>query len=66
MDPLSITASAIAVLGALTASGKGLNKLLSLPKAPEQLQTLSNELESFRGLLVTVQTVLLNLKGTGI
>ena len=58
MDPLSIAASTIAVLGALTASGKNLNKLLSMRKAHAELYMLRNELEALRGLLLIVHTSL--------
>lgn len=56
MDPLSITASSIAILGALTSTSKGIGKLVSLRKAPAELQALSNEVEAFRSLLVIVQS----------
>ncbi|RMY70130.1 hypothetical protein D0863_06001 [Hortaea werneckii] len=46
MDPLSITASCIAILGASTATGKALHKLIALRKAPEDLQQLFNEREA--------------------
>jgi hypothetical protein len=49
MDPLSITASAIAVLQIAGTSGNALNALLSLRDAPQQLQQLWNEAEALRG-----------------
>lgn len=64
MDPLSITAGALAVLGALTATGKGTNRLLSLRKAPAELLALSNEAEALRRLLLIVQTTLRPINGT--
>ena len=51
MDPLSVTASAIAILQILGTSGQVLNTLLSLRKAPIQLQQLWNEAEALRGKL---------------
>ena len=49
MDPLSITASVIAILQIAGTSGQVINKLLALRDAPEQLQQLWNEAESLRG-----------------
>ena len=64
MDPLSITASCIAVLGALTTSGKGLSKLIALRHSPDELQDLSNEVEGLRLLLTQVQLSLLSIHGS--
>ena len=64
MDPLSITAGSIAVLSALTASGKGINRLVSLKRAPAELLALSNEIESLRALLLVVQLALINVRDT--
>lgn len=55
MDPLSITASSIAVLGVITGAGKGINKLIALRQAPANLQNLSNDIEAFRGVLLMTQ-----------
>ncbi|KAI7487802.1 hypothetical protein KC351_g2384 [Hortaea werneckii] len=66
MDPLSITASCIAILGASTATGKALNKLIALRKAPEDLQQLFNEREASRALLVVIQSALHKIKGTAV
>ena len=49
MDPLSATASIIAILQIAGSSGQVLNKLLSLRNAPQQLQQLWNEAEALRG-----------------
>jgi hypothetical protein len=49
MDPLSITASVIAVLQIAGTSANAFNKLLSLREAPQQLQQLWNEAEALRG-----------------
>lgn len=64
MDPLSITASSIAVLGALTTSGKGLSKLISLRHALEELHDLENEVEGLRLLLSQVRLGLLSIHGS--
>ena len=54
MDPLSITASVIAILQIAGSSGNVLHTLLSLRGAPQQLQQLSNEAEALRGECVPV------------
>lgn len=64
MDPLSITASSIAVLSAVTLSGKNFNKLLSLRKAPAEVLELSNEVEALRSMLLIVQNSLLHIHGS--
>ena len=66
MDPLSITASSIAVLGAVTSTSKGIGKLVSLRTAAVELQALSNEAEAFRSLLVIVQSSLRHIQGSDI
>lgn len=48
MDPLSIIASSIAVIGASSKLAKGLRKLLALPDAPQEIQTLFNDVSSLR------------------
>lgn len=64
MDPLSITASCIAVLQAATTSGSILRRLVELRHAPERLQELSNELEALRSLLVLLRSSLLRIRDT--
>lgn len=61
MDPLSATASILAVLGALAASAKGLRKLLALRKSPKELSDLIHEVTALRSLLRIVHASLLNL-----
>ncbi|KAL9097281.1 MAG: hypothetical protein Q9165_000708 [Trypethelium subeluteriae] len=51
MDPLSITASLIAVSGALGTSVKALQKVASLRHAPSELLSLHNEVNSLRNFL---------------
>lgn len=63
MDPLSVTASAIAVIGALSASGKGISRLAALKHAPEELLELSNEVESLRLLVTQVKQSFLSTHG---
>jgi hypothetical protein len=64
MDPLSITASSIAILGTITGTSKGISKLVSLRDAPIELQALYNEVEAFRSLLVIIQSSLRHVQGS--
>ena len=66
MDPLSITASIIAILGASTATGKTLSKLTALRNAPGDLQQLFNEREASRALLVVIQSTLHRIQETAV
>jgi len=58
MDPLSLTASIIAVVTALHSAAQGLEKILSIREAPEQLAQVYNEvsrsLAQTRSFLPTV------------
>ena len=51
MDPLSVTASAIAILQLAGSSGQVLGTLRSLRDAPQQLQQYCTEVETLRGEL---------------
>lgn len=64
MDPLSITASCLAVLGAAGKSGEGLKKLMSLSDAPDTIASLSNEVEALRGQVTLVQTAISSIHGS--
>lgn len=64
MDPLSISASCIAILGALATSAKGLHRLIALRDAPEEMRHLSNELESLRLLTAQIQQCFLSIHGS--
>jgi len=66
MDPLSITASCLAILGASTATGKAIHKLIALRKAPEDLQQLFNEREASRALIVVIRSTLHKIQGTAV
>lgn len=57
MDPLSITAGIIAVVGASGTVGKGLRKLVALRNAPDCLFQLNNEVTD---LQLIVQAVVIN------
>lgn len=52
MDPLSISASIVALMGAAATASKAIEKLISLRKAPEQLRQLFNEVRSPRPCLI--------------
>jgi hypothetical protein len=58
MDPLSIAASAITLLGAADAVGAGIQQLLSLRQAPSRLLSLQHELADFVIVLNFVQDAL--------
>lgn len=57
MDPLSITASIIAILGAGEAVTQGIRKLVLLRDAPGGILQLNNELSDLRLVIVVVQDV---------
>jgi hypothetical protein len=57
MDPLSITASIIAILGAGEAIAQGIRKLVVLRDAPSGILQLNNELSDLRLVIVVVQDV---------
>ena len=59
-DPLSITASVIAVVGAAEGVGKTLNKIRSIRKAPYELLALINEVSDLRVILVNLEIYLAN------
>ena len=56
MDPLSITASAIAVLGAVQQAGKCVQKLKAIREAPLELKLLLEEVVDLCQLLEHVKT----------
>ena len=57
MDPLSFTASLLAVLAAARVGVKGLRRLNDYRKAPQELADLVSELESLESLLTDVQSL---------
>ena len=54
MDPLSLTASVIAITGAVATATKLLNKLLALRNFPLKLQQLYNEVSDIHAVLLLV------------
>ena len=55
MDPISITASLLAVIHAAGVCVKGVRKLLSYRKAPDELDRFRMELEGLQALLESVK-----------
>lgn len=55
MDPLSITASAIAVIGAIQQAARCVEKLRAIRQAPEELKLLCEEVVDLSELLQHVQ-----------
>lgn len=55
MDPLSITASLLAVIGAAKAGANGVRKLNHYRKAPHEVADLLSELENFQKILTDVK-----------
>ena len=63
-DPLSITASIIAVIGAAEGASRTLAKIRSLRNAPDELFGLMNEVSDLRIILTSLQIyVTQNLQG---
>ena len=56
MDPLSVTASAIAVIGALGQAAKCVQRLRAIRQAPAELNSLLEEVVDLRALLEQIQT----------
>ena len=62
MDPLSITASIIAIVGAGGKVVKGLDRLVGLRHAPDVLLALNNEVTEVHLIVEDVQNVLMQQK----
>ena len=58
MDPLSVTAGIVAVVGAASSVGRTLGKLASLRGAPDTIRALNNEIEDLRLILQEIDTLL--------
>ena len=54
-DPLSLTASIIAVLGATDSVGKALSKIKYLKESPNELLALINEVSDFKIVLYDIK-----------
>ena len=57
MDPLSLTASIIAIVGIGGQAAKAVRKLASLKDAPDLLLALNNELSDLRVVVLAIQDV---------
>ncbi|CAL8574443.1 hypothetical protein XPA_000403 [Xanthoria parietina] len=56
MDPLSVTASVLTILGVATQVTKGLAKVRALHYAPAELSSLINEVSDLRAIISQVAT----------
>lgn len=56
MDPLSIAASAIALLEATRRISKGLQRLIALKRVPELLLALNNEMSDLQVILAQIES----------
>jgi hypothetical protein len=56
MDPLSVAASVIAVIGAANTAVKSIEKAISLRHAPSEIHALVNEVEDLRALLEDIDS----------
>ena len=54
MDPLSFTASLVAVIGIVKQVGKGLKQLKALQRAPQELDVLLDENSQFEAILQAI------------
>ena len=58
MDPLSITASVIAVIGAADSAGKGILRLIALRGVPDIVLALNNEVSELKLMLHELEALL--------
>ncbi|KAG4431012.1 hypothetical protein IFR05_013502 [Cadophora sp. M221] len=65
MDPLSISASIVALIGAATTVVRGLDRLQALRHAPAELKVLLNEVGDLQVVLTSVKESLESLRGLG-
>jgi hypothetical protein len=66
MDPLSVTASVLAILGAAGQVTKGLAKIRSIHNAPAELSGLINEVSDLRAIISQVATFSNRLEDEGL
>lgn len=57
MDPLSLTASVIAVIGAASRIASGLKRIIDLRKAPAVLLALNNEVSDLQLILAQLESL---------
>ena len=58
MDPLSISASVLTVVGAISSTSRIVKKIASLRGAPEAISALNNEISDLQLVLRAVETML--------
>ena len=59
MDPLSVIASVIAIMGATGGISKTVQKIASMRGAPDAISALNNEISDLRLVLQAIETLLL-------
>ena len=66
MDPLSLTAGIIAIIGAGGQAAKTIKKLASVKGAPDSILALHNEISDIRLIIIAIQDVFEKQRSTGI
>ena len=66
MDPLSLTASIIAIIGITGQTAKSIKKLASIKGAPDLILALNNEISDIRLIIIAIQDVFEKQQTTGI
>jgi len=64
MDPLSLTASIITVVGLAGSIGKSLKQLRQLRHIPDEVHTLINDIADLQAVLAEVERVLIQYQAT--
>lgn len=62
MDPVSLTASIIAIIGLAGNVGTGLERLYRLRKAPDEVLALLNEISDFKAVLLNLKDIIEGLQ----
>lgn len=62
MDPLSVTVSVIAIIGAITTTGKGIASLRQIRDAPKELARLLSEIDELHDVLQQIYSVVDGLR----
>ena len=66
MDPLSLTASIIAIIGVGGQVAKAVKELASIKGAPDTILALHNEISDIRLIIIAIQDVFEKQRSTGI
>ena len=62
MDPLSITVGIIAIIGAITTTGKGIASLRQIRDGPQELTRLLGEIDELHDVLLQISSVVDSLR----